>query len=601
MSSAENRKSPRVNAPHVLVKISSRDRFRSSYLKDLSEGGLFVKTDKALPAGAQLVIDLLPPGWTDSLRLKGVVVRGMDTPGNAGMAVRFEGNEESSMEALRTLVNDYNNGASPPEVRAEDAQEQLQRVLGQVAELKNSLEKRENELTAEKARREEATKRAVLLTAELEIAKDSAGNPGEISARLKELETELATSQHEEMELRTRLAEVEGELEAFKHENETLEQDDSTSRRLAASLAKEKADLTTENGKLTGQLNDTRQKLKDATALAQENAEAMESQGQNERHLTEKLREITTEVDDLRMRSSGLEMHATELETELTGTKEKLEQEIARNAQAFAAEVSRSKQLLERTEQELVSARGELAALTKRATSAETAAKEATTRADRSRTKERELRDLMAMVTGKPQASSEESVVFEERNAAPAVPPPPASAPVAAQPIQPPPAPASSPPTETDIDLELPPMPSMPSVSISFDSLESSVSAFQEASSTSGIELTVDVDVDEASDDAPETIEEPAQPEAAEEAPPADRAGFERRLRGNEPLGKTEKFDTHTPRDDRERSVLGLLQAGGRFSELMVLGRGVVAPAELIDALFTLCSAGAIRFEEPKK
>ena len=144
---------------------------------------------------------------------------------------------------------------------------------------------------------------------------------------------------------------------------------------------------------------------------------------------------------------------------------------------------------------------------------------------------------------------------------------------------------------------------SMPSVSISFDSQESSVSAFQEASASG--ELSVDVDVDEGSE---ETVEEDAVPppapaavaEAAPEVPPADRPGFERRLRGNERLTKTDTFDSYTARDDREQSVLGLLQAGGRFSELMVLGRGVVAPAELIDALFTLCSVGVIRFEEPK-
>ena len=47
-------------------------------------------------------------------------------------------------------------------------------------------------------------------------------------------------------------------------------------------------------------------------------------------------------------------------------------------------------------------------------------------------------------------------------------------------------------------------------------------------------------------------------------------------------------------------TYLGNSSSGIGFSELMVLGRGVVAPAELIDALFTLCSVGVIRFEEPK-
>ncbi len=567
MSTAENRKSPRVNAPHVLVKISSRDRFRSSYLKDLSEGGLFVKTDKALPSGAELVIDLLPPGWTDTLRLKGVVVRSQSTPGNAGMAVRFENNEEASMEVLRTLVNDYQSGASPPEVRGEDAHEQLQRVLGQVAEFKNSLEKRENELQSEKARREEASKKVAVLQAELEIAKSLGGSgpPLDTSSRLKELETELATSQHEEMELRTRLAEVEGEVEAFKHEVETLEQDDSTSRRLAGGLAKEKADLQAENGKLSSQLAETRQKLKETARQAEEHAGALESQGQNERLLTEKLRLVTTEADDLRLRASELEGRTQELES------------------AHAAATAKA----ERLEHEVAQLRGELTATTKRAVSAEAAAKDAQGKAERSKLKERELRELMQMVTNKSPAAApsggDDVVEFDER-------------PSAASPSSTSPSVIVS-TVESFTDLEVPS--SMPSVAISFDSSESS--AVEEPAMPSGIELSVDVDVEESPPPPPDESPPPPPPEALEpQAPAVDRSTFEKRLRGNEPLGKTDRFDSHSPRDDRERSVLGLLQAGGRFSELMVLGRGVVAPAELIDALYTLLSANVVKFEEPK-
>lgn len=362
----EHRKNPRVAAPHVLVKISSRDRFRTSYLKDLSMGGLFVKTEKTLPIGSSLIIDLLPPGWTDSLRLRGVVVRSHSAAGAAGMAVRFENNEESKLEVLRNLVGDYQNGASPPEVRPEEVHEQLQRVLGQVAELKNALEKRDRELTLERARREEATTRVALLTADLELAHRSSTGPQEVSDRLHAVEAELAISHHEELELRTRLAELEGQIEAFKHENETLEQDDATSRRLAASLAKEKNELINHTARLNTQLAAAQHKLEAATHTA------------------------TTQ-----------------------------------RASAHA------------------------------------------------------------------------------------------------------------------------PVPSAP-------------------------------------------------------RPVVDRSSFERRLRDNDLLSKTPKFDQHAPRDDRERSVLGLLQAGERFSELIVLGRGVVAPAELIDALFTLSSVGVIRFDEPK-
>jgi hypothetical protein len=43
--------------------------------------------------------------------------------------------------------------------------------------------------------------------------------------------------------------------------------------------------------------------------------------------------------------------------------------------------------------------------------------------------------------------------------------------------------------------------------------------------------------------------------------------------------------------------VKGLLEAGSRFSELMVLGRGTVTPPELLAALVVLLDDGAVRFE----
>ncbi len=167
--------------------------------------------------------------------------------------------------------------------------------------------------------------------------------------------------------------------------------------------------------------------------------------------------------------------------------------------------------------------------------------------------------------------------------------------------------PVASESIEVPLDL----VPSMPSVAISFDTdFESDAPAAKaekpnesREESTSGIELSVDVDVGESEELAVASVTIDSAPSAAAPAPVAtvaNRSDFERRLRGNEPLTKTPRFDSHAPRDDRERSVLGLLQAGGRFSELMVLGRGVVAPAELIEALYTLCSAGVVRFEDPR-
>ena len=54
---------------------------------DLSDGGLFVRTDKPLPVGREVVVDLLPPGWSSPLRLTGTVTNATysaDAGGHSG-------------------------------------------------------------------------------------------------------------------------------------------------------------------------------------------------------------------------------------------------------------------------------------------------------------------------------------------------------------------------------------------------------------------------------------------------------------------------------------------------------------------------------------
>jgi len=45
-----------------LVKISTPERMRVAYLKDLSEGGVFIRTDKPLQLERVVDVDLLAPG-----------------------------------------------------------------------------------------------------------------------------------------------------------------------------------------------------------------------------------------------------------------------------------------------------------------------------------------------------------------------------------------------------------------------------------------------------------------------------------------------------------------------------------------------------------
>jgi hypothetical protein len=105
--------------------------------------------------------------------------------------------------------------------------------------------------------------------------------------------------------------------------------------------------------------------------------------------------------------------------------------------------------------------------------------------------------------------------------------------------------------------------------------------------------LSVDVEVDEPIAEPP-----PEPPAAVEKAP--DRGRFEIRVRANEPLARSANFGSHSPRNSQEEIVVGLMQASDRFSDLMVLGRGRLSPAELLDTLFALYTEDVVSFSERK-
>src|SRR3954466_16080584 len=99
----DRRTQNRLPVPRVLVKISTPERMRVAYLKDLSEGGVFIRTEKPLAIDRVVEIDLLAPGKSEPLRIGGKVSRVQ----NDGMAVTFvEMNEEQS-SALNALVAEY--------------------------------------------------------------------------------------------------------------------------------------------------------------------------------------------------------------------------------------------------------------------------------------------------------------------------------------------------------------------------------------------------------------------------------------------------------------------------------------------------------------
>ena len=106
----EKRGAPRVEAPRVLLRIATLERLRTHFLKDLSEGGAFIRIAKPFSAGTTLTVELTCPGLDRPLRLSARVVRSVEasaSAGDVGMAVRFEDADEQAKLKLRELVEKH--------------------------------------------------------------------------------------------------------------------------------------------------------------------------------------------------------------------------------------------------------------------------------------------------------------------------------------------------------------------------------------------------------------------------------------------------------------------------------------------------------------
>jgi Tfp pilus assembly protein PilZ len=154
---SEQRRHPRVAPPKVVLRIPSVDRFREYYLKDLSQGGIFIKAEKLRSVGSELSLELWPPGWKEPLVLAAKVVRTIDpeqaeaTHQTAGMAVAFLPATPEIEQQLQWLVAEHQEagesaGDSALEEEAsgdlvvEGLQESLASAKSELAETRGQLE-----------------------------------------------------------------------------------------------------------------------------------------------------------------------------------------------------------------------------------------------------------------------------------------------------------------------------------------------------------------------------------------------------------------------------------------------------------------------------
>jgi type IV pilus assembly protein PilZ len=97
-SGSDRRIHPRVPI-ELKVEYKRLNTFFADYTKNISKGGTFIKTAKALDIGTEFIFSLTVPGLSDPLRLRGrvmwVIREGEDPPPQAeapyepGMGIRF--------------------------------------------------------------------------------------------------------------------------------------------------------------------------------------------------------------------------------------------------------------------------------------------------------------------------------------------------------------------------------------------------------------------------------------------------------------------------------------------------------------------------------
>ena len=91
------------------VTYESGDDFRSSFLSDISGGGVFIGTTEPLEPDTRLRICFHIPGFSNSLMVTGTVVwvRDLDSNYKPGMGVRFDEIEPGDRERLDQYLEEH--------------------------------------------------------------------------------------------------------------------------------------------------------------------------------------------------------------------------------------------------------------------------------------------------------------------------------------------------------------------------------------------------------------------------------------------------------------------------------------------------------------
>lgn len=281
MSGAERREHERKKVLKVEVRVASTEAFRASYLRDLSLGGLFVRSKKPLPLGTAVVIELIVATLAP-VRLHGDVVRLENDPAGQprGFGVKFSDVDAATQAALQQIIS-ASSARATPAPQADPAV-----LAAELAELRGTVEAYEESLASMHERETEYAEKIESLRAERKLLNEVAA---ELQARVKLLERERASLDEKVEHLVAELAKHQTENQAIK----------DTSHRLALQLESNLA-----------------RELETASATAEEHRRALEEEVQalkqqlhdeNSARLRSELQQLTAQLDEERLKSMALE------------------------------------------------------------------------------------------------------------------------------------------------------------------------------------------------------------------------------------------------------------------------------------------------------
>jgi len=103
MNFQERRKYPRIK---LITKVAHirEDKFHYFYSRDLSAGGIFLETDHPYPVGTELGLEFPLPEVSERIRVKGKVVRVVETSEQYKGGIKFEEMDSETSALLADFI-----------------------------------------------------------------------------------------------------------------------------------------------------------------------------------------------------------------------------------------------------------------------------------------------------------------------------------------------------------------------------------------------------------------------------------------------------------------------------------------------------------------